>query len=110
MLGDRLGYRRIYVSGLLIFTLGSAACAMASSIATLIASRAFQGLGGACMACMGPALLRSVFPQKIVGRGIALLGLTVAISASLGPTAAAGILSVAEWPWLFGTLRPGGKL
>ncbi len=108
VLGDRLGYRSMYVSGLLIFTLGSAACAMSSSIDALIASRAFQGLGGGCMAALGPALLRSVFPQKIVGRGIALLGLTVAVSASLGPTVAAAILRVAEWPWLFGINVPIG--
>ena len=106
VLGDRLGYRRLYLVGLLIFTLGSAACAMSWSITTLIGSRAFQGLGGSCMAAMGPALLRSVFPQKIVGRGIALLGLTVAVSASLGPTAAAAILHVANWPWLFGINVP----
>ena len=106
VLGDRLGYRRVYLSGLLIFTLGSVACAMSSSIGALIGSRAFQGLGGSCMAAMGPALLRSVFPHKIVGRGIALLGLTVAVSASLGPTAAAAILHVADWPWLFGINVP----
>jgi DHA2 family multidrug resistance protein-like MFS transporter len=108
VLGDRLGYRRVYLSGLLIFTLGSAACAMSSSITALIGSRALQGLGGSCMAAMGPALLRSVFPHKIVGRGIALLGLTVAVSASLGPTTAAAILRVADWPWLFGINVPVG--
>jgi len=108
VLGDRLGYRRVYLTGLIVFTLGSAACAMSSSIETLIGARAFQGLGGACMAAMGPALLRSVFPQKIVGRGIALLGFTVAIATSVGPSAAAAILKISDWPWLFGVNVPIG--
>jgi len=108
VLGDRLGYRRVYLTGLVIFIIGSAACALSSSIAMLVGSRAFQGLGGSCMAAIGPAMLRSVFPQKIVGRGIALLGLTVAVSASLGPSAAAAILHVADWPWLFAINVPVG--
>jgi DHA2 family multidrug resistance protein-like MFS transporter len=108
VLGDRLGYRRVYLTGLVVFTLGSAACTMSSSIGTLVGARAFQGLGGACMAAMGPALLRSVFPQKIVGRGIALLGFTVAIATSIGPSAAAAILRIADWPWLFGINVPIG--
>jgi DHA2 family multidrug resistance protein-like MFS transporter len=108
VLGDRLGYRRVYLTGVVVFTLGSAACAMSSSIGTLVGARALQGLGGSCMAAMGPALLRSVFPQKIVGRGIALLGFTVAIATSIGPSAAAGILKIAEWPWLFGINVPIG--
>jgi DHA2 family multidrug resistance protein-like MFS transporter len=108
VLGDRLGWRRLYITGLVIFTVGSLACTTASSITALVAARAFQGLGGACMAAMGPALLRSVFPSNIVGRGIALLGFTVAIATSIGPSAAAAILHVAEWPWLFGINVPVG--
>lgn len=108
VLGDRLGYRRVYLTGLVVFTLGSAACAMSWSIGTLVGARAFQGLGGACMAAMGPALLRSVFPQNIVGRGIALLGFTVAIATSIGPSAAAAILRISDWPWLFGINVPIG--
>lgn len=108
VLGDRVGWRRLYITGLVIFTVGSLACTTASSIGALIAARAFQGLGGACMAAMGPALLRSVFPSKIVGRGIALLGFTVAIATSVGPSTAAAILHVADWPWLFGVNVPVG--
>jgi DHA2 family multidrug resistance protein-like MFS transporter len=107
-LGELHGYRRIFLIGVVIFTLGSIGCFLAPSISALIAARAFQGLGGGCLATMAPALVRSVFPHKMAGRGIALLGLTVAVSATLGPTVAAGILHIADWRWLFGINLPIG--
>jgi DHA2 family multidrug resistance protein-like MFS transporter len=105
-MGELFGYRRVFLSGVIIFTLGSAACAMSSSIAELITARVLQGLGGACLAVIGPALVRSVFPHRMAGRGIALLALTVAISSSLGPSVAAAVLRVADWRWLFGVNIP----
>jgi DHA2 family multidrug resistance protein-like MFS transporter len=107
-LGEMFGYKRIYLAGVLIFILGSATCVMSSTMAELIASRALQGLGGACLATMAPALIRSVFPHKMAGRGIAWLALTVAISSTLGPTVAAAILHLGDWRWLFGINLPIG--
>ena len=109
-LGDRLGHKRVYLGGVILFTLASIVCALAPSLQLLIIARAVQGLGGACMATVVPALLRSVFPKKIVGRGIALLALTVALSAALGPSVAALILSLANWHWLFAVNVPLGVL
>jgi DHA2 family multidrug resistance protein-like MFS transporter len=105
-LGERIGFKRVYLTGVGIFTLGSAACAVSPSIGALVAARALQGLGGACLATMAPALLRVVFPQKMAGRGIALLALTVAVSSTLGPTVAAIILRLGDWRWLFGVNLP----
>jgi DHA2 family multidrug resistance protein-like MFS transporter len=107
-LGEMLGYKRIYMTGVVVFTLASIGCVMSTSIAELIASRALQGLGGACLATLAPALLRSAFPHKLAGRGIALLALTVAVSATMGPTVAAGILHLGDWRWLFGINLPIG--
>ncbi|MQR00203.1 MFS transporter [Glaciimonas soli] len=109
-LGDMMGHKRIYLTGAIVFTLASIICAIAPSLHILIIARAVQGFGGACMSTVVPALLRSVFPQKIVGRGIALLALTVALSAALGPSAAALILSIANWHWLFAVNVPLGIL
>lgn len=100
-LGDRWGYRRVHLSGVVIFVAGSMACAMSPSIGLLIAARAFQGVGGACLAVVGPALLRVVLPPSLIGRGLGWLALTVALSASVGPSVAALILHGASWPWLF---------
>ena len=100
-LGERWGYRRIHLSGVALFVIGSIACAVSPSIEVLIAARTFQGIGGACLATVGPALIRIVVPQSIIGRALGWLALTVALSASTGPSIAAFILHSASWPWLF---------
>lgn len=107
-LGERLGYKRVYLGGVLVFTLASIGCVMSSSIAELIFWRGVQGLGGSCLATLAPALVRAAFPHRMAGRGIALLALTVAVSATLGPTVAAGILHLGDWRWLFGVNLPIG--
>jgi len=107
-LGEMLGFRRVFLWGFVVFTLASVGCALAPSLPLLVGARAVQGVGGACMSTIVPALLRQVYPPKLVGRGVALLGLTVALSAALGPTVAAGILSVAGWRWLFAVNVPLG--
>jgi len=100
-LGDRLGYRRIYIPGLALFTIGSLACALAHSLAGLIAARVFQGVGAACIMSMNAALVRATYPAKMLGRGIGYNALVLSMSAAAGPTLAALILSVGKWPWLF---------
>jgi DHA2 family multidrug resistance protein-like MFS transporter len=100
-LGDRLGYRRVYIPGLALFTLGSLGCALAHSLEGLILARVFQGGGAACIMSMNPALVRATYPSKMLGQGMGYNALVLSISAAAGPTLAAVILSVASWPWLF---------
>jgi DHA2 family multidrug resistance protein-like MFS transporter len=100
-LGDRLGYRRIYIPGLVLFTIGSLGCALAHSLDALIAARVFQGIGAACIMSMNAALVRATYPAKMLGRGIGYNALVLSMSAAAGPTLAALILSVGKWPWLF---------
>jgi DHA2 family multidrug resistance protein-like MFS transporter len=109
-LGERIGYARVFVTGMVLFTLASVLCALAPSMPLLIAARVLQGAGGACMSTIVPALLRVMYPPKQVGTAVSYLALTVALSAALGPTVAAGILSVASWRWLFGVNLPIGML
>src|SRR4051794_23287433 len=100
-LGDRLGYRCIYIPGLALFTVGSFGCALAQTLTPLIAARAFQGVGAACIMSMNAALVRATYPARMLGRGIGYNALILSFSAAAGPTLAALILSVARWPWLF---------
>ena len=100
-LGEILGVKRVYGFGLALFTLASLGCALSPTLGTLVAARVLQGVGGACMAGLGPALVRQAYPRRILASGFALVALGVAISAAIGPTIAALILSVASWPWLF---------
>ncbi len=100
-LGDKIGYRRIYIPGLAVFMIGSLGCALSGKLSLLIAARIFQGAGAACIMSMNAALVRATYPAKMLGRGIGYNALVLSISAAAGPTLAAVILSVASWSWLF---------
>jgi MFS transporter, DHA2 family, multidrug resistance protein len=100
-LGESWGLKRVYSFGLALFTVASLACALSPTLPILVASRLLQGVGGACMAALGGALVRAIYPRAELGRGFAAIALGVALSGALGPTLAALILSIAHWPWLF---------
>jgi DHA2 family multidrug resistance protein-like MFS transporter len=100
-LGEIFGLKRVYAFGLILFTLSSLACALAPSLAVLIAARLAQGVGTACIAAIGPAVVRDIYPRRMIGSGLAMIALSVAVGGTAGPTVASLILSVATWPWLF---------
>jgi MFS transporter, DHA2 family, multidrug resistance protein len=107
-LGDIVGYRRIYLAGLVLFTIASLACAFSGTLIWLTAARVIQGFGAAAIMSVNTALIRFIYPQKFLGRGIGINALVVAVSAAAGPTIAAAILSVGTWPWLFAVNVPIG--
>ena len=100
-LGDRIGYKCIYLPGLALFTLGSVGCALGGTLDLLIAARVFQGVGAACIMSMNAALVRATYPTSMLGRGIGYNAMVLSVSAAIGPTLASLILSVATWQWLF---------
>ncbi|WP_417358787.1 MFS transporter [Gallaecimonas pentaromativorans] len=107
-LGDLWSYRKVYLIGLGLFSLTSGLCALSDSLATLTGARVLQGLGAAALMSVNGALLRLIYPKRMLGRGIGINTLVVAVSTAAGPTVAAGILSVANWPWLFAVNLPIG--
>ena len=107
-LGDIIGYRRIYIAGLALFTAASLACAMSQTLTALALARVLQGFGAAGIMSVNTALIRFIYPQSQLGRGIGINTEMVAISAAAGPTIASAILSVASWPWLFAVNVPIG--
>lgn len=109
-LGDLVGYRRVYLSGLVLFTAASLGCALSNSLLMLAATRAVQGLGAAGIMSVNSALLRLIYPRRLLGRGVAINSLVVATAAVAGPSIAAAILSVASWPWLFVLNLPLGVI
>jgi DHA2 family multidrug resistance protein-like MFS transporter len=109
-LGDILGYKRIYMAGMLVFTIASLACALSTTLPMLVAARVVQGLGGAGIMSVNTALIRFIFPRAELGRGLGFNALIVAAFSALGPSIAAGILSVATWHWLFAINVPLGIL
>ncbi|VWX63377.1 putative transporter; MFS superfamily [Burkholderiales bacterium 8X] len=109
-LGDRIGYRRVYLVGMTLFALSSIAAMLAHSLPMLIAARAVQGLGAAGLMSVNAALVRLIYPSEQLGRGMALNSVVVATASVAGPSVAAAILSVASWPWLFALNIPLGLL
>ncbi len=109
-LGDLLGPRRVFLAGLALFTAGSLACALATTLPTLSAARAFQGIGAAGVMSVNIALIRLIYPPHRLGRGVGLNALVVGLGFTLGPAVASVVLSVADWPWLFAINVPLGLL
>jgi len=107
-LGEIVGYRRVYLAGVLLFTLASLFCALAHTLLLLTIARIVQGFGAAGIMSVNAALVRFTYPRDHLGRGIGLNAMVVAISAAAGPTLAAVILAFASWPYLFAVNVPIG--
>ena len=107
-LGEIIGYRRVYLVGLALFTFASLFCALSHTLVLLTVARVVQGFGAAGIMSVNAALVRFTYPQKMLGRGIGINAFVVAVASAVGPTLAAGILSVATWPWLFAINIPFG--
>jgi MFS transporter, DHA2 family, multidrug resistance protein len=107
-LGDRIGYRRVYLGGLILFTVASLGCSLSTSLATLAAARVIQGFGAAGIMSVNTALVRTIYPPTQLGRGVAINAMVVAVASAVGPTVASGVLAIAPWPWLFAINVPIG--
>jgi MFS transporter, DHA2 family, multidrug resistance protein len=109
-LGEIVGHERIYLGGLVLFTLASLGCALAWSLPSLLIFRALQGLGASGIMSVNSALIRFVYPSRMLGRGFGHNALVVATAFTLGPTIASGILAIGSWPWLFAVNIPFGLI
>ena len=107
-LGEIIGYRRVYLAGLALFTLASLFCALSHTLLLLTVARIVQGFGAAGIMSVNAALVRFTYPRALLGRGIGINALVVAISAAVGPTVAAAILAIGTWPYLFAVNIPIG--
>ena len=100
-IGDRGSYRKTFLAGTMIFTAASIGCAMSPSFGWVLAARGLQGVGAACVMGVNIALTRLIYPKQVLGRGLALNAMVIAISTAAGPTIAGSVLSAASWHWLF---------
>jgi MFS transporter, DHA2 family, multidrug resistance protein len=107
-LGEIVGHHRIYLGGLLLFTLASLACACAWSLPSLLVARTLQGLGASGVMAVNTALVRVIYPGRLLGRGIGNNAMVVATAFTLGPTIASAILAIGPWSWLFAVNIPFG--
>ncbi len=100
-LGDRLGRRRMYVTGLLLFTLASAACALAPSAGALITARAFQGLGAALVTPLSLTILAAAFPPERRGTIVGIWGAIGGLAVAGGPLVGGAVVQGLDWHWIF---------
>ncbi len=107
-LGDIYGYRRVYQYGMIVFTIASLGCALSDSLFTLTIARVVQGFGAAGIMSVNGALVRFIYPRRLIGTGVGLNATIGSIASAVGPTVASAILSVANWPWLFAVNVPLG--
>jgi len=107
-LADIVGYRHVYRFGLVLFSLASIGCAFAPSLPWLLLGRTFQGLGGAALMAIQPALVRAIYPRNQLGRGLGFNTTVVATSLAAGPSLGAALLSITSWPILFAAYVPLG--
>ena len=107
-LGDIYGYRIVYLSGLVLFTVASFFCGLTDSLPMLVAGRVAQAVGAAGIMSVNSAMLRFIFPPERLGVGMSVMTLTVAVCSAAGPSVAAAILSIASWHWLFAFNVPLG--
>ena len=109
-LADMIGRKILWIAGLVIFTLGSAICGAAPSLLILVAARAFQGLGGALILSVSPAILTSAFPPEERGRALGMNAVVIALGISIGPTLGGLITANLTWRWIFYVNVPLGMI
>src|SRR5439155_8000703 len=100
-LGDRFGRRRMLALGLGIFTLGSAAAALAPTIGALDAARALQGLGGAIVMPLTLTILSAAVPPERRGLALGAWGGISGLAVALGPLVGGAVVSGISWHWIF---------
>lgn len=99
--GDRFGQRRLFVWGLTVFTAGSLACALAPTVAVLVAARAAQGVGGALLLGIGLPLLRRTFQGSELTRAVGLFGASIGLATAIGPLVGGGLTDLFGWRAIF---------
>ncbi|WP_307743290.1 DHA2 family efflux MFS transporter permease subunit [uncultured Pantoea sp.] len=109
-LGSRLGERRFYTAGMVLFTLASLGCSLSSTFGMLVAMRVLQGVSYAVMISVGLGLYRVIFPANALGTILGLNALAFAVGTAIGPALGGLIISWLDWPWLFYINIPLGVL
>ena len=99
--GDRLGRRRLFVAGIAVFGLASAACALAPSVGALIAARAAQGVGAALVTTLALTLISAAFPPERRGAALGVFFAVNGLAVAGGPLVGGAVTEGIAWEWIF---------
>ena len=100
-LGDRFGGKRVMLAAIVVFTLASALCGLASSLGELVAFRILQGVGGGMLAPVGMAMLFRAFPPEERIRASSILTVPTTLAPALGPVLGGLLVTDLSWRWVF---------
>ncbi len=109
-MGDRFGQKHIYLAGLVVFTLSSLACGMASTLSMLVVTRAVQGFGASMMTPQTMAVITRLFPPQRRGVAMGLWGATAGVAMLVGPPLGGILVDTLGWRWIFFVNIPIGLL
>jgi len=107
-IADRYGQKRVFMFGLVTFTLFSILCGLAPNIDWLIAFRAGQGVGGAAMLTISLAIVLGAFPRRQQGMAVGIWGALGTAAAAVGPTLGGLLVTYGHWSWIFFVNIPVG--
>jgi EmrB/QacA subfamily drug resistance transporter len=104
-ISDEIGFKKVFLSGFLIFTIGSFACGFLPdfihSFSMLIGSRAFQAVGGAMITAIGPAMVTAYIPMEQKGKAMGIVLTFAALGTAIGPTIGGLLTQFLSWNWIF---------
>jgi len=109
-LGRMFGQKRVYMTCLVLFLVGSALCGTATTLSQLVAYRALQGLGAGALQPTEQAILRQTFPPREQGMAMAVFGMVVMLGPAIGPTLGGAIVDHLHWSWIFFINLPIGAI
>jgi EmrB/QacA subfamily drug resistance transporter len=109
-LGDKIGPKKLYLTGLVVFTLASVWCGLTGTIEMLIIARVFQGLGASMMTPQTMAVITRIFPPDQRGRAMSLWGATAGVAVLVGPILGGVLVDGLGWQWIFFINAPIGVI
>ncbi|MEO8890337.1 MAG: MFS transporter [Coleofasciculaceae cyanobacterium] len=107
-LGDMFGKKKLYLGGLIVFTISSLLCGLAPGVHWLIGFRALQGLGAVFISALGAAIITEVFPDSERGKALGIIGAVVSLGVALGPTVGGLLIRIEGWRTIFWVNIPIG--
>jgi EmrB/QacA subfamily drug resistance transporter len=109
-LGDKLGFKRLYILSMAVFVIGSALCTISWSIDSLIFARIIQAVGGGMIMPTTMAMVFRIVPKDRIGGGMSILGIALMVAPAIGPTLGGYLVEYIDWRWIFTINIPVGLI
>jgi EmrB/QacA subfamily drug resistance transporter len=109
-LGDKLGYKRLYILSLAVFIAGSLFCTLSWDLNSLIVARVVQAVGGGMIVPTMTAMIFRIVPQEKIGGGMGVFGIAILVAPAIGPTLGGYLVEFVNWRWIFTINLPIGVI